>query len=160
MKPDPLPPPIPDLGRAMVGSWRLLSREDYDREGRRVIDPILGADPMGFLTFTRTSFAMQLMKRDRDEPAARETPESVPSGAGANNTGAVAGYDAYFGRYSVDAVRGEITVMLEASVVAANVGMELTRDIRAAGDRLWIRLPTTAADGTPITRTLTFERMD
>lgn len=160
MKPDPLPPPSPDLDRAMVGSWRLLSREDYDGEGRRLIDPILGADPMGFLTFTRTSFAMQLMKRDRNAPVAREAPESAPSGAGANNTGAVGGYDAYFGRYSVNAARGEISVTLEASVVAANVGMKLTRELRAVGDRLWIRLPTTAADGTPITRTLTFERMD
>jgi hypothetical protein len=160
MKPDPLPPPIPDLGRAMVGSWRLLSREDHDREGRRVIDPILGADPMGFLTFTRTSFAMQLMKRDRGAAPAPEASESGPSAAGTNNTGAVAGYDAYFGRYSVDAARGEIAVTLEASVVPANIGLELTREIRAADDRLWIRLPTTAADGTPITRTLTFERMD
>ena len=155
MKPDPLPPPSPDLGRAMVGSWRLLSREDYDGEGRRLIDPILGADPMGFLTFTRTSFAMQLMKRDRGE-----APGSALSTAGANNSAAVAGYDAYFGRYSVDVARGEISVTLEGSVVPANVGLKLTRDIRAAGGRLWIRLPTTAADGTPITRTLTFERMD
>ncbi len=160
MKPDPFPSPSPDLARAMVGSWRLRSREDYDGDGRRLIDPILGADPMGFLTFTRTSFAMQLMKRDRGAAPTREAPESGASAAGANNSAAVAGYDAYFGRYSVDAARGEISVTLEGSVVPANIGLKLTRDIRAAGDRLWIRLPTTAADGTPITRTLTFERMD
>lgn len=157
MKPDPLPPPSPLLTSAMVGSWRLLSREDHDGEGRRVIDPILGADPMGFLTFTRTSFAMQLMKRDR---SAAPAPESAPTAAGANNSSAVAGYDAYFGRYSVDAAKGEIMTTLEGSVVPANIGLKLTREIRAAGNRLWIRLPTTAADGTPITRTLTFERMD
>ena len=160
MKPDPFPPPSPDLGRAMVGSWRLLSREDYDVEGRRLTDPILGADPMGFLTFTRTSFAMQLMKRDRDASAAGEGLANAPSAAGANNSAAIAGYDAYFGRYSVDAAKGEITTTLEGSVVPANIGLKLTRVIRAAGDRLWIRLPTTAVDGTPITRTLTFERME
>lgn len=32
------------------------------------------------------------------------------------------------------------------------------RDIRVDGTHLWIQLQTTAVDGTPITRTLTFTR--
>jgi hypothetical protein len=41
---------------------------------------------------------------------------------------------------------------------AANIGQAFIRDIRATADRLWIQLRTMAADGTPITRTLTFSR--
>jgi hypothetical protein len=41
---------------------------------------------------------------------------------------------------------------------AANIGRAFIRDIRATADRLWIQLRTMAADGTPITRTLTFSR--
>jgi hypothetical protein len=49
-------------------------------------------------------------------------------------------------------------VALDAALAPGNIGMKLTRDVRVAADRLWIRLATNAADGTPITRTLTFER--
>ena len=153
MQPEPLPPPTADLPGAMLGVWRLVSREDYDREGRRLIDPFLGPDPLGILSFAPKHFAAQFMNRRR----------SVGVGAGsapsdANNSSAVNGYDAYFGTYTVDAARGSIATRLEGALAPQNVGQEFTRDIRVAGDRLWIRLGTNAADGTPITRTLTFER--
>jgi len=37
--------------------------------------------------------------------------------------------------------------------------MTLTRGMEVQGDRLVIRLETTAADGTPVTRTLTWKRL-
>ncbi len=43
MQPEPLSAPTADLATAIVGIWRLVAREDYDRRGRRVIDPVLGA---------------------------------------------------------------------------------------------------------------------
>jgi hypothetical protein len=159
VKPEPLPPPTAELPREILGSWRLASREDYDAEGRRHIDPILGGDPLGFLTFAPGAFAAQFMKRDRGASTAVQATAVQATAAGANNTGAVDGYDAYFGRYSVDAKEGVITTTIEGSISPANIGLTLRRDIRAAGNRLWIRLATTAADGTPVTRTLTFERV-
>lgn len=157
MNPEPLPPPGADLGRAIIGTWSLLTREDYDREGRRRIDPILGADPLGMTSFAPGHFAAQFMNRRR---AASPAPVTSPApSAGTNNSRAVDGYDAYFGTYTVDAAAGTITVTLEGSVAPANVGLTLTRDVRVIGDRLLIRLATTAVDGTPITRTLTFERL-
>lgn len=158
MKPDPLPPPSPDLGRALVGTWGLESREDYDREGRRIIDPVLGADPLGMTSFAPGHFAAQFMNRRRSASPAPGMASATPA-AFANNSRAVDGYDAYFGTYTVDAAAGTITVTLEGSVAPANVGLTLTRDVRVMGDRLLIRLATTAVDGTPITRTLTFERL-
>jgi hypothetical protein len=154
VKPEPLPPPTVDLAREILGSWRLVSREDYDAEGRRHLDPILGGDPLGFLTFAPGAFAAQFMKRDR-----RSSTSVQATAAGANNTGAVDGYDAYFGRYEVDPREGVITTTLEGSISPSNIGLTLRRDIRTSGNRLWIRLTTTAADGTPVTRTLTFERV-
>jgi hypothetical protein len=152
VKPEPLPPPSADLASRILGSWRLTSREDYDVDGRRHIDPILGGDPLGFLTFAPGAFAAQFMKRERIASASVQA-----TAAGANNTGAVDGYDAYFGRYEVDAREGVITTTLEGSISPANIGLTLKRDIRTAGNRLWIRLATTAADETPVTRILTFE---
>jgi Lipocalin-like domain len=150
--PSPLPPPSEDLSTAILGLWQLLTREDYDREGRRHIDPVMGPDPLGALSFSPGHFAAQFMSRDRSVPA------PTAATAGANNSGAVDGYDAYFGSYSLDRARGTITVQLEGALSPANIGQCFTRDIRVEDNRLTIRLATTAADGTPVTRTLTFRR--
>src|SRR4249919_2320104 len=74
------------------GAWWLLSREDYNKDGVRKIDPILGSDPIAILTYTKDHFAAQFMKRDRTSSIPTQT-----SNTGANNTNAVGGYDAYFG---------------------------------------------------------------
>jgi hypothetical protein len=161
MQPEPLPPPTADLAQSMVGVWRLLSREDYDRSGRRLIDPVLGADPVGLLVFSATRFALQLSRRDRasaDAGAPAAAPAQAPARAGANNSAAANGYDAYFGSHTVDAGAGLVTTLLEGSIVPSNVGKTFTRDIRVAAGRLYIRLETNTPDGIPITRTLTFER--
>jgi hypothetical protein len=148
-----LPPPSPDLGSAIVGLWRLISREDYDRDGRRCIDPIMGPHPLGVLCFAPGYFAAQFMNPDRTGTSA-----TGPASSGANNSGAVSGYDAYFGTYTLDEVTGTVTVRLEGALSPANIGHALTRDIRVERDRLIIQLATTAVDGTPVTRTLTFAR--
>jgi hypothetical protein len=165
-QPGPLPVPSDDLGRALLGIWSLLSREDFDREGRRLIDPILGADPLGILCLAPGHFAAQFMNRRRssapDSAPASSGPAptaSAPAPPAANNSSALDGYDAYFGTYALDAGRGTITVRLEGALSPANIGQEFTREIRVVGDRLLIRLATTAADGTAITRTLTFARL-
>jgi len=68
------------------------------------------------------------------------------------------GYDAYFGTYTVDDAKGAVTQKLLGSLSAANVGMVLTRGMEVTGDSLVITLETTAADGTPVVRTLTWQR--
>ena len=153
MNPQPLPAQDAALAQALVGVWGLTSREDYDGQGNRRIDPYLGADPLGMLCFSRDYFSAQFSKRDRSGPSTAVAVES------ANNSSAVDGYDAYFGRYWIDETGEAIVVHLEGSITPANRGQEFTRVTRASEDQLLIRLDTLGDDGTPITRTLTFERL-
>ncbi|HEX5030015.1 MAG TPA: lipocalin-like domain-containing protein [Candidatus Eisenbacteria bacterium] len=153
----PLPPPSADLPSAILGSWWLLSRLDHDDSGNRHVCPILGSEPLGYLSFTPRRFSAQFMRRGRE---LETEPPRVPAAtaAAANNTGAVDGYDAYFGTYELDAARGTVVVTLEAALAPSNIGKTFLREIRVVDGRLIIRLNTNAADGTPISRTLTFER--
>jgi hypothetical protein len=76
-----------------------------------------------------------------------------------NNTVGVDGYDAYFGTYSIDEIAGTLTTNLEGSISPANVGATYVRDARVVGNELFIRLQTSALDGTAIKRTNTFSRI-
>lgn len=146
----------PPLSAALVGSWELISREDYDADGRRLIDPALGADPIGLLVYDRGGrFAAQFMKRDRSAPKA-ELQATTPA---LNNSRARGGYDAYFGSYVVDDERGLVTQTLQGALSPENVGHTLTRQMVVDGDTLTLELPTTSLDGTPITRTLRWRRV-
>jgi hypothetical protein len=136
----------------MLGLWRLLSRQDHDESGTRHIDPIMGPSPGGLLCFGPTHFAAQFMNPDRSAAGA------TPVGSGPNNSGAVNGYDAYFGTYTIDATAGTVTVQLQGALSPANIGQSFVRDIRVADNNLWIQLKTKAVDGTPVTRTLAFAR--
>jgi len=94
------------------------------------------------------------MKRDRSV-----TVDAAPTNA-RNNTQAHGGYDAYFVTYSVDDSGGTVTQVLLASLSSGNVGMTLTRAMRVTGNILIIELATTAADGMPVVRTLTWHRLE
>src|SRR5436190_23742502 len=154
MKKVSLPPLTANLGSKILGIWMLKSREDVDAGGQILIDPFLGRDPIGILCFGPSHFAAQFMKRDRSDE------ESVPQRVQAkNNTAAVNGYDAYFGTYSVDEVAGTLATHLEGSISPANVGNVYIRNVRVVNDELIVQLPTTAADGTAVTRTNTFSRI-
>jgi len=138
-----------------VGSWRLLSREDRTTSGERRIDPALGEDPHALLVYDRGgNFAAQFMKRVR-------TPEEpgMSRAAGANNSRAVNGYDAYFGTYTVNDTTATVTQTLVGALAPENVGLVVTRSMRVVGDALVIQLQTTSADGTAIIRTLRWQRV-
>jgi hypothetical protein len=90
------------------------------------------------------------MKRDRSSAG-------PALAAGSNNTRAVDGYDAYFGIYRIDG--SEIVTTLVGAIAREHVGAVLRRAVKVDGDTLTIRLATTAADGQPVTRTLTWDRV-
>jgi len=93
------------------------------------------------------------MRRDRSV----DMPDG-PRGA-SNNSRAQGGYDAYFGTYTIDDANGAVTQRLTAALSREHVGVVLTRTMKVEGDHLIITLDTNAADGTPVTRTLTWRRV-
>ncbi len=145
------------LSASLPGTWELLSRIDVTDAGDRRVDPALGAEPVAWLIYDRSGhFAAQFMRRDRS--TATGALVDAPA-AGANNSRAQGGYDAYFGSYAIDDAAGTVTQRLLGALSAENVGMVLTRGMLVEGDRLTIHLRTTAATGEPVTRTLVWRRI-
>jgi len=143
-----------DITHNFTGVWWLLSREDRAADGSIRIDPALGADAKGILTYANGRFAAQFMKRDRTD-----VPDTSNPSVGKNNTGAVGGYDAYFGTYSVDEKTGDVLHCLEGALTPENVGVEVYRTLTVNGDSLVIQLETTTTEGEPIVRTLTWNKV-
>lgn len=144
----------PALSATLPGTWQLLSRIDIGASGERRPEPSLGEDPLALLIYDRGgNFAAQFMRRDRSVAA--------PDGpaAASNNSRAQGGYDAYFGTYVIDDENATVTQRLVGALSPENVGAVLTRAMDVQGDTLVIRLDTTAMDGTPVTRTLTWKRV-
>jgi hypothetical protein len=145
---------VTTLASQLVGTWRLVSREDHTSAGERRVDPGLGADPLALLAYDGAgNFMAQFMKRDRSNDVIAGTGR-----ASVNNSAAVNGYDAYFGTYTVDEASGSVTQFLEGALSPSDVGKTVTRGMRVEEDRLIIQLATTSADGEPITRTLIWLR--
>jgi len=94
------------------------------------------------------------MKRDRDLATVDQ-----PRSATANNTGGLAGYDAYFGTYVVDDSTGVVTQTLSGSMSPNDVGRVMSREMNVHDGLLTIRLETTTAEGESVTRTLVWERV-
>ena len=148
------PAPGDSLAERLIGTWSLRSRIDTTAAGETVAEPTLGSDPVALVYFDRGgNFAAQFMKRDRSAAAA------PAAAAGSNNTRAVGGYDAYFGRYAVDEATGVVTTTLTGALAREHVGAVLQRAMRVAGDTLTITLDTTAVDGRAVVRTLTWTRL-
>ena len=142
------------LSATLPGTWQLQSRIDVTESGEQRPEPSLGEDPVALLIYDRSGhFAAQFMRRDRSV--------MIPDGPGGakNNSRAQGGYDAYFGTYTIDDERATVTQTLLAALSAENVGHVLTRAMEVRDDTLVIRLETTAADGTEVTRTLTWQRV-
>ena len=154
MKQISLPPQTADLATAILGVWKLKSREDVDDEGKTRVDPFLGPSPLGIVCFASGYFAAQFMKRDRSHQE-----NQALRAQSKNNTAGVNGYDAYFGTYSIDQAAGTLATHLEGSISPENIGGTFVRTVRVVGNELVIQLQTTAVDGTAITRTNTFSRI-
>ncbi|MGH7192765.1 MAG: lipocalin-like domain-containing protein, partial [Candidatus Saccharimonadales bacterium] len=70
------------LSETLLGTWKLVSREDRTHQGELRVDPALGADPIAILTYDRGGyFAAQFMKRERNPDA-----EVIVAKAGPNNS--------------------------------------------------------------------------
>src|SRR5262245_53679739 len=149
-----MPKQVP-LSVSLPGTWLLVSRIDLGADGARRPEPSLGEDPVALLIYDRAGhFAAQFMKRDRSTIV-----PDAPAGGGKNNSRAQGGYDAYFGTYTIDDAASTVTQRLLGALSQENVGSVLTREMDVQGDALVIRVHTSTADGTAVTRTLTWNRV-
>ena len=141
------------LAKDILGTWELQTRYDRAANGTFRDEPVLGSDPIALLTYTKTRFSAQFMRRNRSGVA----PATIA--ATANNTASVDGFDAYFGSYVIG-LDGDVIHRLEASIAMANVGMEVSRNLKVVDGRLMILLKTAALNGEEVTRTLTWQRCE
>jgi Lipocalin-like domain len=138
------------IDNRLIGSWRLESRIDRARDGRELVEPTLGRDPISLLIYDSAgNVSVQLMSRNRSAPLGQPSSTIDP-----NNSAAVGGYDAYFGKYVVDWANGTVTHILQAALNPQDVGRTYTRHFRVDGDTLTLFYDAREANGTPVTRTL------
>lgn len=143
------------LSSALTGTWELITRTTITRGGRE-IPPSFG-DAIAMVIYDgHGNFSAQFMKKDRQ--SGDQDPESGAPPA-PNNSRAVSGYDAYFGRYTVDDARGSVTQTLTGSLSPENVGQVLTRRMSVDNGELTIRVDTTTDHGEPAVLTLRWRRL-
>ena len=144
----------PALPRAqpprIVGTWHLVTRT-VSVDGKTLIDPVLGAQPLGRLSYDASgAMSLQMMRTGRT--AAIGTPADAKD---RTNQRVILGYDSYFGKYTVDERAGTVTHHVEASLFPEDVGQHWVRPFTLDGDTLTLSF-TSPADG--VNRTLVFKR--
>jgi hypothetical protein len=136
----------------IVGAWQLMSRTVRRSDGTSVVDPVLGEKPLGRLVYDASGLVMlQMMRIGRKEAIGTPSNERDRT-----NARVILGYDAYFGRYTVDARAGTVTHRVEGSLFPEDLGDDFVRPFTIAGDALTLQF-TSPSDG--LTRTLVFHRL-
>jgi hypothetical protein len=146
--------PGPSLSEALAGTWSLTSGEVRTAAGRLLRES--AGDVVALLIYDGFgNFSAQFMRRERQAGAT----EVEGTSSASNNSRAIGGYDAYFGRYVVDDEAGVVTQTLVGALAPENVGQVLSRGISVVGDELTVRVDTESDGGEPATMTLRWERL-
>ena len=144
---------VSGVSQRIVGTWLLTSRTVRRADGTALADPVLGDKPLGRLYYDATGVVMlQMMRMDRASAIGR--PANPQDAA---NQRAILGYDAYFGRYTIDERARTITHHVEGSLFPEDLGKDWVRPFTLEGDTLTLKF-TSPTDGVEITRTLVFRR--
>ena len=118
----------------LVGTWKLTGAEFWWPDGQ--VADLYGSAPTGTLIYgAGGDMAVQIMRADRPPFAAGD----FRDGSIDELRAAVAGYIAYFGRYTVDEATHTVTHHMRGSLVPNWVGHDLTRVVELAGNRLTLR---------------------
>ena len=90
---------------SIVGTWRLLSYEDWDKSGRRTVP--FGEHPRGYIVFDPTGHVtIQIMRMPALSPLASGDEEVATPG---EKQAAYDAYAAYFGTYTVAMANSSLT---------------------------------------------------
>lgn len=135
----------------LVGTWRLVSFEVRDADGR--ITYPFGRDAVGFITYSPDGhMAVQFGRADRALVTSGDWLAATPADIAA----AARDYIAYCGSYELR--DGEVVHRVELSLLPNWIGGELVRLVTFEGERVTLSTPPTPVGGRQQTATLVWER--
>jgi hypothetical protein len=135
----------------LVGTWRLVSFEVRDDEGR-VTYP-LGRDAVGFITYSPDGhMAVQFGRAERARLATGDWVAAAPAEIAA----AARDYFAYCGTYELR--DGEVVHRVALSLLPNWIGGEQVRLVTFHGERVTLTTPPTPVGGRQQIATLVWER--
>ncbi len=115
----------------IVGTWRLISAEDYDSKTRKWVPYTFGNPPSGYFFYDATGHAsIQIMTTPPQRIAEPDSPTATEALAIFN------GYIAYYGTYTLDDVN--IYHQVEGAWDPSQVGSVQRRPYQLSGDQLII----------------------
>jgi hypothetical protein len=134
-----------------VGTWILVSRVDKTENDSTLFEPSLGSDPIALLMYDSLgNVSVQIMKRNRQDSSV--TKSAVID---QNNSTAMNGYDAYFGKYSIDFAKKQISHHIVATLDAKTLNKTVIRNFDFLNDTLRLSFKTINQNFS-VTRTLTW----
>jgi hypothetical protein len=128
-------PSAKSLQKLLVGTWRLISAEDYNPNTGQWGKYTFGNPPCGYFMYDATGHAsIQIMTTP---PVKIETPDSPTADEALEIFN---GYIAYFGTYTVD--ESHIHHQVKGAWDPSQVGTDQVRPYKLSGDQLIIGDPT------------------
>jgi len=134
---------LPD--QKLIGTWFLVVVDNILPDGSRV--HLYGPDPQGMLTFDpQGRYALQIYRAERTKFASGDKSKGTPE----ENSAAVLGSNAHFGKYSVDATAKTITFRIEHASFPNWDGTEQRRAFSISEDELSYTVPAPTSGGAAI----------
>jgi len=128
---------------ALVGTWTLVAVDNLLPDGSRI--HLYGLNPQGLLIFDADGrYALQIFRADRVKFASGDKSK----GTAEENSAAVQGGNAHFGRYSVDDTDHIISFRIDHASFPNWDGTEQRRSFTIASGELKYTVPTPTTGGT------------
>lgn len=147
---------VPDAAQ-LAGTWKLVSIEERDADGKLVTPMDYGPEPIGLIMYDATGhMSAQAMRRGRPKLPFEDDVHRAPAEVAKQ---AFCGYNAYFGRYEVRPAESLVIHHVEGSMIPNWEGGQQRRKFTLQGDRLILEPPEIQAAGQKRVRRLTWERV-
>lgn len=141
-------------GPSLLGTWRLVSYEARDPEGR--VQYPLGENVSGLLVYDGGgNMSAHVMRNDRPLFAAKDPAR----GTDAELRAAFEDYGSYFGTYTIDQARQTVTHQVRGAWYPNWIGHDQVRHFKFDGRRLLLSTPPLIWDGHSLEYVLTWERI-
>jgi Lipocalin-like domain len=141
-------------GPSLLGTWRLVSYEARDSQGR--VHYPLGENVSGLLVYDGGgNMSAHVMRNDRPFFAAKDPAR----GTDAELRAAFEDYGSYFGTYTIDQSTQTVTHQVRGAWYPNWIGHDQVRHFKFEGNRLLLSTPPLMSDGQSFEYVLTWERI-